>query len=72
VSFTHDLDFGRILAISREHLPSIIQVRTQDVLPGAIGEAVLRSLRQCEHELEQGALITLDMHRTRIRILPMK
>lgn len=33
VVFTHDLDFGTILAATRAGNPSVIQVRTQDVLP---------------------------------------
>jgi predicted nuclease of predicted toxin-antitoxin system len=31
--FTHDLDFGILLAHSRDSGPSVIQVRTQDVTP---------------------------------------
>jgi len=33
IVFTHDLDFGTLLAIAGERGPSVIQVRTQDVLP---------------------------------------
>ena len=36
VLFTHDLDFGAILAISRADSPSVIQVRTQDLTPSLI------------------------------------
>ena len=31
VVFTHDLDFGTILALTQEAGPSVLQVRTQDV-----------------------------------------
>jgi predicted nuclease of predicted toxin-antitoxin system len=44
VIFTHDLDFGALLAKRRVRQPSVIQVRTQDVLPTAIGEIVVRAL----------------------------
>lgn len=37
VVFTHDLDFSRILALTRASGPSVFQVRTEDVLPSAIG-----------------------------------
>ncbi len=33
VVFTHDLDFGALLAASHAGGPSVIQVRAQDVLP---------------------------------------
>jgi|SRR5579859_1272517 len=39
VVFTHDLDFGILLAARKSKGPSVIQVRTQDVLPAAIGPA---------------------------------
>jgi predicted nuclease of predicted toxin-antitoxin system len=42
IVFTHDLDFGTLLATLRSSAPSVLQVRSQDVLPSAIGEIVLR------------------------------
>jgi predicted nuclease of predicted toxin-antitoxin system len=36
VVFTHDLDFGTLLALTRTGSPSVIQVRTQEVTPTAI------------------------------------
>jgi predicted nuclease of predicted toxin-antitoxin system len=38
VVFTHDLDFGMLLATSKGSAPSIVQVRTKDVLPAGIGD----------------------------------
>jgi predicted nuclease of predicted toxin-antitoxin system len=71
VVFTHDLDFGTLLALTQAHGPSVIQVRTQDVTPSGIGSFVINSLRQFEDLLEQGALIVLDESRARARILPL-
>jgi predicted nuclease of predicted toxin-antitoxin system len=31
ILFTHDLDFGTVLALTKAEKPSVIQVRTQDV-----------------------------------------
>ena len=59
VVFTHDLDFGTILALTRETGPSVIQVRTQDVTAAAIGAMVLDVLRRFQSQLEQGALSSL-------------
>src|ERR1035437_9484353 len=44
IVFTHDLDFGMLLAAQRRTGPSVIQVRSQHVLPSAIGEVVLRAI----------------------------
>jgi predicted nuclease of predicted toxin-antitoxin system len=72
VIFTHDLDFGALLARRRVRGPSVIQVRTQDVLPGSIGELVVRALNASISQLELGALVTVDPNRNRIRLLPIE
>jgi predicted nuclease of predicted toxin-antitoxin system len=71
VVFTHDLDFGTMLALTQAEGPSVVQVRTQDVTPVAIGKLVVSALRQFQTELERGALIILDEARARARILPL-
>ncbi|MDZ7592761.1 MAG: DUF5615 family PIN-like protein [Rubrivivax sp.] len=71
VVFTHDLDFGTILAATTAGKPSVVQVRADDVSPEAIGAALVRALRQLESELADGALVTVDPKRTRLRVLPL-
>jgi predicted nuclease of predicted toxin-antitoxin system len=71
VVFTHDLDFGNILAVTHARGPSVIQARVEDPLPATIGEAVVAAITDNEVHLERGALITLDPDRRRIRILPI-
>ena len=71
VVFTHDLDFGTLLALTNADGPSVIQVRTQDVTPQAIGSLVADTLRRFEKELERGALIVIDEVRARVRVLPL-
>jgi predicted nuclease of predicted toxin-antitoxin system len=71
VVFTHDLDFGMLLAAGRTRGPSVIQVRTQDVLPSAIGDVVLRAIEAGRDHLEAGAIVTVDLARNRIRLLPI-
>lgn len=70
VIFTHDLDFGILLATTKARGPSVIQIRTQDVLPKALGAMMIRLLRQHQEALEAGALITVDEDKSRVRILP--
>ena len=71
IVFTHDLDFGTLLALTQTIGPSVIQVRTQDVTPAYLERTVISSLRQHASLLESGALIILDESRARVRILPL-
>ena len=72
VIFTHDLDFGTILAVTQAEGPSVIQIRAQDVLPEHSGSIVVAALRQHEPLLETGALIVVDESTHRARILPLR
>ena len=69
--FTHDLDFGALLAASRRESPSVIQVRCQNVTPNHIGECVISALNQFEQYLMKGALISINEKNARVRILPL-
>lgn len=72
IVFTHDLDFGVLLALTRAESPSVIQVRTQDVFPEILGERLVRVLREYEIVLEKGALVTVDEEKERVRVLPFR
>jgi predicted nuclease of predicted toxin-antitoxin system len=72
VVFTHDLDFCALLAHTRARGPSVIQVRTQDTSPEAIGHFILSALRQHAESLDAGALLTIDPSKARVRILPIR
>ena len=71
IIFTHDLDFGTLLALTRETGPSVVQVRAHDVLPEHIGPIVIPTIRRYEAELQEGAIVTVDEARGRVRILPI-
>ncbi len=72
VILTNDLDFGVALARSNKEKPSVVQIRGDDLRPVSIGNQVVLTLRQMRTELEEGALITLDSKRTRLRLLPLR
>jgi predicted nuclease of predicted toxin-antitoxin system len=72
IVFTHDLDFGAILAASKGISPSVIQMRTQDTFPESCAEMILTALNQFKGELEKGALLSVDRYKARVRILPLK
>ncbi len=71
ILFTYDLDFGTLLATTRAQGPSVIQVRTQDIMPRCLSVRLVQLLRLYEAILESGALITVDEIRSRVRILPI-
>lgn len=72
VVLTHDLDFGSILAATHGKKPSVVQIRATDVSPDVIGRQVIVALGQMAVELEEGALLTVDPNRTRLRVLPLR
>lgn len=72
VVLTHDLDFGAILAATNRVTPSVVQIRAEDLRPAVIGKQICTALRQMAMELEEGALLTVDPVRTRLRLLPMR
>lgn len=72
VVLTHDLDFGAILAATQGEKPSVVQIRAEDVGPDVIGKQVVAALEQMATELEEGALLTVDPNRTRLRVLPLQ
>jgi predicted nuclease of predicted toxin-antitoxin system len=72
VVFTHDLDFGALLASRPVRKPSVVQLRTQETSPAKMGLTVVLALKQFREELEQGVLITIDPARARARVLPLQ
>lgn len=70
IILTQDLDFTTLLAFMREKKPSVVQVRAGDTSPETIGACVVCAIRQVEKELNEGALLTIDTNRARLRILP--
>jgi predicted nuclease of predicted toxin-antitoxin system len=71
VVFTHDLDFGTMLALTHAAGPSVLQVRGQNVLPEDIGPVVIAALRQHEAALAAGALVVVEVTKSRVRVLPL-
>lgn len=71
VVVTCELDFGTILAVTHGKLPSVVQLRSDDLSHESIGKPVVDALHQLREEIEHGALVTIDPGRTRLRILPL-
>lgn len=72
VIITHDLDYTAILATSGSTSPSVVQVRTQDVLSSHFEELLLDAIQRFSPDLEKGALVVIDDERSRVRVLPLR
>jgi predicted nuclease of predicted toxin-antitoxin system len=72
VVLTYDLDFSAILAATEARKPSVVQIRSGNISPEYLGQAVISLLRQMTAELENGAILTIDLPKSRLRLLPLK
>ena len=72
IVFTHDLDFSALLAATQEAGPSVVQIRTQSLLPGSIGRDIVRVLRLRAEDLDRGAIVSIDKLASRVRVLPIR
>ena len=68
---TRDLDFGGLLAMNQNIGPSIIQLRGGDSTPEVSGAFVVSAIRQFHVQIQAGALVTLNLSRARVRVLPI-
>ncbi|MFV1980329.1 MAG: DUF5615 family PIN-like protein [Rhodothermia bacterium] len=68
---THDLDFGRIVALSGSSVPSIVTLRLSDMTPARVNAALEIVLREASQALARGALVTATDNGIRIRALPV-
>jgi predicted nuclease of predicted toxin-antitoxin system len=71
ILFTHDLDFSAILAHRASCKPSVIQIRHPTPYPGEFGAVLASALEENSAALNAGALLVIEPHRHRIRILPI-
>jgi len=52
--------------------PSVVQLRSDNLDPDAIGPKVISALRQLDSELNAGAVVSVDPQGTRMRLLPLR
>jgi predicted nuclease of predicted toxin-antitoxin system len=71
VIITHDLDLTTLLALTGANGPSVVQLRTQDILPDTASDLLLQVLREFREQLNAGAIVTVEEDRRRVRILPL-
>jgi predicted nuclease of predicted toxin-antitoxin system len=72
VVITNDLDFSAILAASAGAAPSVVQIRTQDLLSDAVVGIVANALKAHQEDIDRGALLSIGEGGTRVRMLPLR
>ncbi|MFQ4144764.1 DUF5615 family PIN-like protein [Chlorogloeopsis sp. ULAP02] len=71
VVVTLDADFHILLALDEATFPSVIRIRIERLRAPALTELLLKVIDECEEELQQGAAVTIEPSRIRIRRLPL-
>ncbi len=71
IVLTNDLDFSDILSATSGDKPSVIQLRAADLTPEITAPQVVAAIHQMATQLAEGALLTIDTKRTRLRLLPL-
>ena len=71
IILTHDLDFGRIVALSQARIPSVITFRLGDIRPATVNTYLSQVLDDFAAALESGALVSVSEQGTRVRRLPV-
>jgi predicted nuclease of predicted toxin-antitoxin system len=72
VVLTHDLDFGDMLAMFGQTGPSVVQIRAKNVKLDRVFELVVDGINSASEALQNGALVTIDTQRARVRMLPFR
>jgi predicted nuclease of predicted toxin-antitoxin system len=71
IILTHDLDFGRLIALSQSQFPSAITFRLDNMRPTFVNHYLDQVLAQSSSELEAGALVSVNERAIRVRTLPI-
>jgi predicted nuclease of predicted toxin-antitoxin system len=68
---THDLDFGRIMALSQRRLPSVVTFRLGNMQPDRVNHYLGYVLHRFAGQLDEGVLISVSERAIRMRRLPV-
>jgi predicted nuclease of predicted toxin-antitoxin system len=68
---THDLDFGELLAFSRDNKPSVILFRIHYINVLLFYTLIKQNWSTINEPLENGALVVIEENNIRIRKLPI-
>jgi predicted nuclease of predicted toxin-antitoxin system len=71
IILTWDLDFTEILALSGRHTVSAVIFRLVNTRSAHVIERLARVLQESAQDLEDGAIISVEEARHRVRLLPL-
>ncbi|MGL5077664.1 MAG: DUF5615 family PIN-like protein [Waterburya sp.] len=71
IILTIDLDFAQLLAVSKQVLPSVILFRLGNENYDEINQRLIEVLKNCQQELETGAIISVNNETFRVKKLPI-
>src|SRR5690349_16063138 len=71
VVLTFDLDFGEIMALSKNARPSVILLRTRNQTPQSVTPRLVAAIAGCAARLAEGAFVTVEDFGYRVRRLPI-
>jgi predicted nuclease of predicted toxin-antitoxin system len=71
IVITFDADFHALLALSRATAPSVIRIRIEGLYGQKAADLIQAVLTRCAEDLNQGAVVTVQPKRIRVRRLPL-
>lgn len=71
IVITLDADFHALPALSNSSAPSVVRIRIEGLRARAISELIQKVLEGWGDELEDGAMLTVQLGRVRLRRLPL-
>ena len=71
IVLTYDLDFSAILSVTHDFKPSVAQIRASVRDAEQAVDLISTVLFQNEKQLEKGAILSIDLNKSRLRLLPL-
>ena len=71
IVLTYDLDFSAILSVTHDLKPSVAQIRASVIHAEQAVELIATALTRYANDLEIGAILSIDLQKSRIRLLPL-
>jgi predicted nuclease of predicted toxin-antitoxin system len=71
VVVTLDADFHALLSLSQASKPSVVRIRMEGLRAEELCHLLRQVIRQCQADLDSGAMLSVQEHRIRIHRLPV-
>jgi predicted nuclease of predicted toxin-antitoxin system len=71
IVITFDADFHALLALSQAMTPSVIRIRIEGLYGKKAADLIQAVITRCAEDLKQGAVVTVQPKRIRVRRLPL-